>query len=286
MFSDGSNLKSRRKVFFFSALSILAVLGITAMVVFIMLLATPGGLGEFFAPSRQKAIPAGPKYVTPYMKSVSIGDIIPFGSHYWRVLNVQYNQALIITENIIGYRMFHDSLEAVTWETSEIRRYLNNIFFKTFGEADRARILETEVINNNNPWDFSDWGWTATNTPGGNNTIDRVFLLSIDEVLQYFGDSGLVEAGTTMGANARDESTLTGLFAWGVMEHNRYSEARRAIDSEGWPSWWWLRSPGISPRYAAIVMSGGFLHLSGEFVFWFGATGGGIRPALWLCLAH
>ena len=134
---------------------------------------------------------------------VAIGDIMFFGNYEWLVLDVQENQVLIIANNTIGHRRYHHTFgEGVTWEISEIREYLNYIFFYTFSEEDRARILETTVINTNNPWNWLDMhGYVST--PGGNNTTDRIFLLSIDEVLRYFGDSGMVAQGAAMSAKER-----------------------------------------------------------------------------------
>ena len=180
---------------------------------------------------------------------------------------------------VIATRWYHHTFEAVTWETSEIRQWLNVDFFASFSPANQARIAETYVINNDNPWDFLEWGgWV--NALGGNNTVDRIFLLSIDEVLRYFGDSGLVDRGATMGANERNESTYEGLGRWGIFD--QYSEARIAHDLGGWASWWWLRSPGYNPYRAADVSPSGHLDLLGVDV----GRSGGVRPALWLNLGE
>ena len=186
-------------------------------------------------------------------------NIIQFGSHKWRVLDIQGNYALIISENIISHRMYHNTNQAVTWETSDIREYLNSTFLNTFNETDRARIRETIIINNDNPW---------LGTNGGENTKDKIFLLSIEEVVRYFGDSGQLE-------NSPDGVS----WIW-----DEYSETRIAQDITGSASWWWLRSPGFSPFGAASVSGNGILSVHGSDVFWSGGAGGGVRPALWLIL--
>ena len=215
----------------------------------------------------------------------AIGDIIEFGSYNWLVLHVQSDRILIITENIISHRTYHTSFANITWETSEVRQYLNNTIFNSFSETDRVRILETELINNNNPWDWSEWGGHAS-TPGGSDTTDRIFLLSIDEVLIFFGDSGMSREGAAMSAGEREynqpEWPNHGIF--GATIHDQYSEARIAKDSAGSASLWWLRSPGGNPYFAAIVYSYGNIYLSGfriAYPYWAGL---GIRPALWLSL--
>ena len=215
--------------------------------------------------------------------AAAVGDIIQFGNYDWRVLEVQGNQALIITDRVIDFRMYHHTYVAVTWETSEIRQWLNGGFFASFSPQDQARIAQTYVVNNNNPWYFSGpptFGYA--NTPGGNNTIDRIFLLSIDEVLRYFGDSGLVARGAAiMGVDARRAYAAHGLYGVGI--YDQYNDARIAIDIGGSASWWWLRSPGHRPNSAANVLDDGYLNVAGRFVFWEG-VGDGVRPALWLYL--
>ena len=230
-------------------------------------------LGLPFAP-----VPVTPPPTPPAQANVSVGDIIPFGGFNWRVLDVQGGRALIITDRVIDQRPYDHGDVAVTWETSEIRQWLNSEFFARFSLSDQARIAEAYVVNHNNPWDFTDWGGHR-NTPGGNNTRDRIFLLSIDEVLRYLGDSGLVARGTSLGADARDADANPELF--GRYIDDQYSDARMALDLGGSFSWWWLRSPGIDPYRAAIVGWRGYLGLIGGWVGWFD---GGIRPALWLYL--
>ena len=76
---------------------------------------------------------------------IAVGDIIPFGNHLWRVLDLQDSCALIITKNVICGREYHRMFAPVTWETSEIRRYLNSTFLDTFSESDRERIIKTTI---------------------------------------------------------------------------------------------------------------------------------------------
>ena len=186
--------------------------------------------------------------------TVSVGDVIQFGQFAWRVLDVQGNRALILSDRVLEFRRYHHTFGPVTWATSEMRAYLNGEFLNRFSAADRARIAETNVINNNNPW---------FGTSGGSNTVDRVFLLSIEEVVRFFGDSG------------RLRNRPTGV--WGILD--QHSNARIARDLAGNASWWWLRSPGSTTRYAADVNRYGNIDLIGTEVHWYSV---GIRPALWL----
>ena len=98
--------------------------------------------------------------------------------------------------------------------------------------------------------------------------MDRIFLLSLEEAVNYFGDSGQLRSRPS--------------GAWGISD--RYNNTRMALDLDGSAFWWWLRSPGDDPRHAADVNAVGGLALGGGGVFWSGGVGGGVRPALWLNL--
>lgn len=186
-----------------------------------------------------------------------IGDTISFGGHNWLVLDLDDNYALILTENVIGRGSYHATRRNITWGTSDIRQYLNDEFYNTFSQSDRARIRETTVTNNDNPW---------FGTNGDNNTNDKIFLLSIEEVVEYFGDSGALQ------------NRLSHQIGW---INDFYNNERKTSDVVGFASWWWLRSPGRNSFYAAIVSFDGWVILTGRGV---GSVAGGIRPALWLRL--
>jgi hypothetical protein len=100
------------------------------------------------------------------------GGKIRFGEYDWYVLDRQDDRALILTEKVIDTRAYHDQEVEVTWETCDLRKYLNGEFYNSFGESDRARIIKVTKENNDNPW----YG-----TNGGNPTTDGIFLLSIDK---------------------------------------------------------------------------------------------------------
>ena len=225
------------------------------------------------------------------------GDVVQFGGYDWIVLDLDEGYALVITQKVIRMRDFHDAPEDVTWETSEIRRYLNEEFFYGFGEQDRARIRETFVVNRDNPW---------FDTPGGEDTTCRIFLLSIEEAVRYFGDSGYLEYYASLfdavweqvsGRPDHDGSwrmwqswyvaeqvaNQHGIFWWGIWDeyrHNRY-----ALDMYGEPAFWWLRSPGFIPSIAATIGRNGGLGMNGGHVG-LGRGNIGIRPAMWLNLEH
>ena len=180
------------------------------------------------------------------------GDIIEFGGHTWLVLDVQSDRMLIITEGIVRQQRHHPDSARVTWETSLVRRYLNTVFYNSFSAQDRAQIHETTLTTADNPW---------FGTAGGNDTVDKVFLLSLDELVKYFGDSGQL-ADRNHPNNGR------------LGFSDRYNSERAPRDA----GWWWLRSPG-NTAFSVAALYGGHVYVSGLPA----QTGrGGLRPALWL----
>jgi len=218
--------------------------------------------------------------------SENVGDIINFGEIDWRVLDVQGDRTLIISQEILELRGFHDTRESITWEHSDIRQYLNYEFiYNRFTDAERSRIAQTTIINHCNPWFGTD---------AGNDTIDRIFLLSLEELARYFGDSGQL-------ANRLYD------WQWGVDdEYNNARVAYTAPDVVFTGEWsnlppgasfaWWLRSPGAinvdlvgdnipGPSYGHVgmtyVLGGsefGLVDIKGVYI----TKIIGIRPALWL----
>jgi serine/threonine protein kinase len=242
------------------------------------------GTGTDYIPAYTEHNPINPPAYTehnpidpPPQQTIAVGDIIPFGGYDWLVLDVQDNHALILTENIIEKRPYNISWDAVTWETSNIRRFLNGTFIYRLSQADRNRIRETTVINSSNPWTFIG-GSFPHNTPGGRFTQDKIFLLSIEEVANYFGGSVLLELGENEGNR---EGSIMGLYTWGIWENNDISDARIAQDATGTVIGWWLRSPGRRSNDAAYITTEGSINISGHRVDW---SEFGVRPALWLNL--
>lgn len=217
------------------------------------------------------------------------GGIIRFGRYEWYVLDRQADRALILTKNVIEKRAYHSQEAEVTWETCDMRKYLNSEFYDSFSASDRERIIEVINETNDNPW----YG-----TSGGNPTTDKVFLLSLEEVVQYFGDSGQLK---TKNRNPGCDWCKDEFF---FFLSDRYNIARRAVDDSCVVCCWRLRSPGANGRYVAIVLGdcrgedefdhgdicvdghGGHL-IDGHMNY--DCHGGltreqGVRPALWLSI--
>ena len=172
-------------------------------------------------------------------------ETVLFGKIEWIVLDYDNSKALLLTKDITELRPYHDDVENVTWETCSLRSYLNNTWLNnTFSESEKKRILTTSVENNDN----NEYG-----TPGGNDTKDKVILLSIDEVKQFFS-----------------------------------ADFERIAFYHGEAERWWLRSPGDYRDHAADINNHGQIHSNGQYVYesaenW-GGWSVGVRPAIWIDL--
>lgn len=203
-----------------------------------------------------------------------IGDKIIFGKYEWRVLDVQDDAALIITEYIIEQRAYHDVYTDITWADCALRKYLNGEFYNEFSEGDKSRIKP--VVNKN-----LDNQWYGTN--GGAETEDSIFLLSIEETAcKYFGDSSL---------NLYNPKKNKRYWFEKKDENNSKRTAYFETDKEHvW--WWWLRSPGRVNVKAVYIHGDGNIGIQGNNIlkcnvggpFYNGDNRGGVRPALWLKL--
>ena len=213
---------------------------------------------------------------------------IQFGGYDWYVLEKQENKMLILSEKVIEKRVYHSNECVITWETCDMRKYLNGEFYNSFSRYDHSRIIEVLNENNDNPW----YG-----TSGGGSTTDRIFLLSIEEVIKYFGDSGQLE---NRNINPGCDWCKDEFFPW---IDDQYNINRRAVDDSGMIVGWRLRSSGANGRLVAFVMGncgdeiehggvnvsgGGGDMQDGNFIFDTSdvldvmKNTNGVRPTLWL----
>lgn len=179
---------------------------------------------------------------------MQIGDKIVFDKYKWRVLDVQNDKALLLCDKVLEIRPYHKDFIDITWEQCTLRQFLNSDFFNLFNLADRSRIVKSTVSNAKNP---------KYGTDGGVDTSDYVFLLSVGEVIQYFG------------------------YFWqyySEWKYDPYKNARRVKNASGVYSWWWLRSTGIHNKNAVYINGVGRVFVGGDSVH----RSGGVRPALWL----
>jgi hypothetical protein len=212
------------------------------------------------------------------------GKIVEFGGYEWRVLEVKDGKALLLSEYVLESRTYHgewyeDWFEeetweehAVTWAECDLRIYLNGEFYNSFSENERARIYEVYLPNIDNPW----YG-----ASGGSDTNDRIFLLSIDEAVKYFGDSGQLSNRPSRDTRYIDDEYNEARTAGSTVDlaYTAFDGGANIIEA-GTAASWWLRSPGYSNSLAVMVIGDGRIAISGTGI----GNDFGVRPALWINL--
>ena len=168
----------------------------------------------------------------------------------WRVLSNASGQLFLLSDQNLDVFQYHTEYESVTWETSTMRSWLNgysashntggssgtdytsdNFIGAAFSEKEQGAIADTTVVNDDNP---------TYGTEGGENTNDKIFLLSIAEAQNssYFADDNSRIATNT--AYVADGGKIDG-----------------GMSVVGKADYWWLRSPGVDDDIAAYVTYNG-----------------------------
>ena len=169
----------------------------------------------------------------------------------WIVLDydAEEGKSLIMTRYAIECKPYMDGYGAVTWETSDVRAWLNRDFIrKAFSGEELGRIIESDIETPNN---------IKYKTKGGNVTADRVFLLSDAEFNKYLEGTDYAIGYTTQ--YARDRGVQSGPISG--------------------TSVCWLRSPGESLVYVSTVSYVGELNSMGVYSY---SASCGVRPAMWV----
>lgn len=196
-------------------------------------------------------------------------DCIYFGNYYqsskeykepikWRVLSVNNNEAFLLSDKIIDvYELGNEYLSGdVTWETSGIRKWLNNDFYNSaFSDIEKESIIKTYLENKDFDWNMFG---SSYHTDGGNNTYDNVFNLSLEEVNNKA--YGFV-------SNDPDDNIF--------YSDTRYAEETVYVsESAIIDNLWWLRTPGVN--YLPCVIN----EEAPRYIWFSQGDDFGVRPAI------
>lgn len=203
----------------------------------------------------------------------AVGNYVTFGRYpqtkagkdktpiEWLVLARDGSKALLISRYGLDAQPYNTTNSEVTWETYTLRTWLNSTFYnKAFSSAEQAAILTTNVDNSKYQC-YSGWS-----TNGGNNTQDKVFLLSYAEANKYFDVTH---------DNSSNTKSRVAPTAYAIAQGAWTSSSDKTADRT-YAGCWWMRSPGGRQIYAAVVDSDGWLRnrVNGD--------SGSVRPALWV----
>ena len=204
----------------------------------------------------------------------SVGNYVTFGTYpqtragsdqtpiEWLVLDRDGDNALLLSRYGLDAKSYNAEWTSITWEKCTLRTWLNDDFMnRAFTATEQSAILLTNVDNSSIQC-YSGWS-----TSGGNNTQDKVFLLSYAEANKYLD--------VTRGGNNNTKSRVTPT-AYAISQGAGTSDSNKTADGE-YVGWWWLRSPGLTQSSEVYVGSDGSLYYGSVDRDW-----GSVRPALWV----
>ncbi len=195
----------------------------------------------------------------------------------WRVLSVDGDDVFLMADKNLDCQRYNDTGTDVTWETCTMRSWLNgygaesnkdgkdysvnNFFDNAFSVEEQSAIKTTNVVNNDNP----EYG-----TEGGNDTTDKVYLLSLDEV-----------KNPSYGFSSHDAISATRMAVNTAYTAGGGESGSEDMSSAGNANNCWLRSSGYNSTFASYVGSGGSVNAGDYYVYYHDIA---VRPALHLNL--
>lgn len=202
------------------------------------------------------------------INNARVGDTILFGDYEqdgntengkemieWTVLDRQEGSIFVVSKYGIEAQRFNPNQEETYWENSSLRSWLNGRFpDNSFSREDPADVLSTTLINYRYPEQENEEEDISELILEEYETRDRIFLLSFEEVEQYFPQEDSRSCKATELA----------------IENGVAANADNGCN-------WWLRSPGnergtaqyVQNQYGTIESS-----LQDEMM--------AVRPAMWI----
>ena len=169
----------------------------------------------------------------------------------WIAIARDGEKLLLVSRYAIDCKRYNDTYEKTTWETCSLRKWLNGEFLnEAFTAEEAAKIVETKVTADEN---------TEYDTDPGNDTEDKIFLLSVTETGEYF-------------------NMLGDFFLYLKCTPTEYAKANGEASTNEFCCWW-LRTPGSNEECAAFVGSSGAVRTAGYGI---NLNYYCVRPAMWI----
>ena len=198
------------------------------------------------------------------LRDSNVGDYVVFGAYEqdrevlngkedieWLVLEKEEGRILVLSKYALDAQQYHTSKEDVTWETSTLRQWLNEDFVNSaFSGIEKSMIPTVMVSADKNP---------EYDTSQGNETQDKVFLLSMKDANEYFS------LGKKMICTPTEYARGQGVYCDAFQEYL---------------CGWWLRTSGGNQESASYV----FGEIDGVHGYGLDVDydACGVRPALWI----
>lgn len=173
----------------------------------------------------------------------------------WIVLDREEDRAFLLSRYCLETRRFYDQRVAMYWGNSPLREWMNGEFFEElFSPEEQARVLTTTVENKR-----------VHVKAEGEDTLDKLYLLSWDEVLFYFPEQSSRVAYPTEYAKNQECAG----------EHC-------TLDPDTGSCRWWLRTSGHwKTDICGVRLDGRLTKYGMQDVDWPTNT---LRPVMWISL--
>ncbi len=221
--------------------------------------------GRSMSPESTKVVKESKINATDYV----IGKSVYFGSWpqtesgndrtpiEWQVIGRRTNQVLLLSRYALDILPLHMDGDTTTWERSTLRTWLNEEFLNSaFSRSEQAQLLVTPLDNTGNTNKGKD-------VSSGKNTLDRIFLISYSDLMDYL---------------PRKDTRLCNPTAYAVKKW-AIRNLKSSSDTTDSTVNWWLRSMQNKTNAYLIKNDGDLITLpaSSDFnVF--------VRPAVWITL--
>lgn len=158
----------------------------------------------------------------------------------WYVIGNDNGKKLLLSKDVVTKAKYNKKkTDVVSWKDSYARLYLNEDFYNfVFNDAEKQKIQSVNIKTSKNP---------ASSLSSDEYTLDKIFLLSYDEVMAYIGMD------------------------------NKYLLEGKPFDKTRVSSWS-LRTPGDKENRVSVVSSSGKIDLKGNP----SNNSQGMRPAMWI----
>ena len=167
----------------------------------------------------------------------------------WDILEQKDGKALIISRYVLDVVPYSDE-DSNNYANSTIRNWLNTDFYNAAFSAEEKERVSTTTVDNSTASTTSNLNqWTCE------DTLDKIFLLSSQEIIKYYPTGDYLSTGGTEYALAHD--------LW-------YGRTGLVV--------WWLRSPGSYEHKAVAI------HFGSQNEFRVTQANIGVRPACWITL--
>lgn len=163
------------------------------------------------------------RYNKACIADANVGDIVTYGKYHdpaendgikWLLLEKSDNKALLLSYWGLDAKPYNETLIDVSWDNCTLRSWLNSEFLnEAFSFDAQVSIADTLV-----PAEIGN----KSGLPLGNDTVDKVFLLSTDEVGKYDLASTCGTTSYAMEAGATDTGFWWTRSHWGSLDQGAF----------------------------------------------------------------